>query len=742
MLGVFLHLTEKECTDVDWKCRFHAYEKIFCLLRQLDMSVLSGFFNGPASKTITFGRQPTTSAIGSSGAGASSRAGRLAAKVGGFRGGHSVLAGQSTTTDGWVGGNRGALAPLHPFIVNAIAHVCCRLIGSLDDYNSVVAQRTAFHLSALDDNALLCCIQCLEHQFDTVAADRSLVLQRMHQLSCALSNRQIFSWDFFIDRFGILSIEAQISERSKPDIDSVNDLNNMNKRGDAFQQQFNRAVFAMAGTDCLPSISGVRGTAARCTKTTDSGERPGAQGLHDKAFRGGHATATDGKHSAVSTGSTSGTDFMDSANKFLSSLQIKLDEEGSDRGTLHQWVRLLLRFMATVDIDGSFQGGKNRRGAATDELKNKKSLSKVQRHLALLLGYSDQAFNIPPYKLRNSTVFHAFISHVADVLDRNPSMGSCILHQTLVVLQVCASPQRYANDCQAPNFTLRLLEPHIRHHWLNTLLIILYKYEYNSPTGLLSISSSGSGIQKASGDILSIGGDYPASQLNAGGIPGAEHNASINVGMGSGRSVGFSPGHVQQFGVTNPSLLAGGSSSQWGNLSPGGTRGIVEYLIKIVLNTLDTQVHVCKEKTEEELLETPTAVLPRMREASGISNELKMNRDMEVRVPIQEAADEVVMPGITISQETVSEGSDKESDSSTTLPVPNIDLLSPSLQESLLATDKTKNSYLFPSRSRTPISSENQKRRGPIQYAKVRCAMFGNYKLSFPNVFQPSFEYH
>ncbi len=29
----------------------------------------------------------------------------------------------------------------------------------------------------------------------------------------------------------------------------------MNKRGDAFQQQFNRAVFASAGSDLLPSIT-------------------------------------------------------------------------------------------------------------------------------------------------------------------------------------------------------------------------------------------------------------------------------------------------------------------------------------------------------------------------------------------------------------------------------------------------------------------------------------------------------
>lgn len=78
-------------------------------------------------------------------------------------------------------------------------------------------------------------------------------------------------------------------------------------------------------------------------------------------------------------------------------------------------------------------------------------------------------------KSRNSTVFHAFLAHVAGVLDRNFSMGCCILHQTLVVLQFCASPQRYATDTQPPTFTLRLLEPQVRLHWLQTLLVILYK---------------------------------------------------------------------------------------------------------------------------------------------------------------------------------------------------------------------------------------------------------------------------
>ncbi|VDN96633.1 unnamed protein product [Rodentolepis nana] len=374
-------------------------------------------------------------------------------------------------------------------------------------------------------------------------------------------------------------------------------------------------------------------------------------------------------------GAPGSTEFMDSTNKFLSSLQLKLDQEGADRGALHQWVRLLLRFMATVDMDGGSQGSKSRRGAPADELRDKKALSKVQRHLALLLGYADQAFNIPPYKLRTSTVFHAFISHVADVLDRNPPIGSCILHQILMVLQVCASPQRYANDCQAPNFTLRLLEPQIRHHWLNTLIIILYKYEYNSPSGTMNTSSisTGGGGHKASMDTLNP--DFIGSQFNTGDTIGS---------LAGGRPSGFSPGHGASFAPgASLSMAAGASGGGVGgscyiNTSSNcqwGTSGIIEYLIRIVLNTLETQVHICKERTEDDVFDSPSMYLPRLREASNISAEIKSTR--EVEAPIQEDDDEViVMPGITISQDSASEHSSpgsvekKAADISSAIPPP------------------------------------------------------------------------
>ena len=173
MAEVFWRLVENECTHPDWKIRFEAMEKIHCLLRQLDIAVISGFYNGPASKGLSIGRQATSSTVSSSGGGVGGGVGGLAARagrrVGAFRG-HNANAAAVLSASGSYGGNflwgggdgrgghggasTGAMGPLHPFVLNAIAHLFSRLIGSLDDYSSVVAQRSSYHLNGLDDNAL------------------------------------------------------------------------------------------------------------------------------------------------------------------------------------------------------------------------------------------------------------------------------------------------------------------------------------------------------------------------------------------------------------------------------------------------------------------------------------------------------------------------------------------------------------------------------------------------------------
>lgn len=59
---------------------------------------------------------------------------------------------------------------------------------------------------------------CLETQFDSVIVDRPMVLQCLYQLHNSLSERKILTWDFFLNRFDTLFLEAQINLEKSGDI--------------------------------------------------------------------------------------------------------------------------------------------------------------------------------------------------------------------------------------------------------------------------------------------------------------------------------------------------------------------------------------------------------------------------------------------------------------------------------------------------------------------------------------------
>lgn len=60
---------------------------------------------------------------------------------------------------------------------------------------------------------------CLETQFDCVIVDRPMVLQSLYQLHNSLSDRKILSWEFFLNRFDALFLEAQLNmEKTSGDV--------------------------------------------------------------------------------------------------------------------------------------------------------------------------------------------------------------------------------------------------------------------------------------------------------------------------------------------------------------------------------------------------------------------------------------------------------------------------------------------------------------------------------------------
>lgn len=55
---------------------------------------------------------------------------------------------------------------------------------------------------------------CLESQFDSCIIDRPLIINRIYLLTTIVPEESILSWDFFIQRFESLAIEAQLKSQN------------------------------------------------------------------------------------------------------------------------------------------------------------------------------------------------------------------------------------------------------------------------------------------------------------------------------------------------------------------------------------------------------------------------------------------------------------------------------------------------------------------------------------------------
>lgn len=379
-------------------------------------------------------------------------------------------------------------------IQTALSHAFCYLIGSLEDLNTAVSQRTIIYLETIKPSAIKCLIQCLEFQFDTVISDRTMILHRIHLLSSVLPDQPILSWEFFSSRFDTLSLEAQLDLETTGDISYPTDLTSSDRESEHFLRKLNRARFALARTDSIRSVSeslknkppyrrAVSVPLHLVTRSAPPKDKEKAcirQQSAPQFSLGRRMTAKFGLGTFSNYMFSGGQlrEFTDEESNFTALLQKAMDLEGVDRDTIYQLVALLMKFMVKIEDKDM-----------TDYCCPGKPQSIVLRHLNVLLGYNqtEQTFNVPPYKLRSSAVFNAFLSGVPYVLDRNFPLGNMILPITLMVFKYAPSPQRYASDYQPPNYTLWFLESHVRHSWLMGLLVILYKYQINANSATTEI---------------------------------------------------------------------------------------------------------------------------------------------------------------------------------------------------------------------------------------------------------------
>uniref|UniRef100_A0A183BT47 Protein unc-79 homolog n=1 Tax=Globodera pallida TaxID=36090 RepID=A0A183BT47_GLOPA len=132
------------------------------------------------------------------------------------------------------------------------------LIISVYDPNPVVAQKAILSLESLPRQSLLLICQCLEAQFDSCILDRPLIISRLHLLGSLLPDESLYSWDFFIQRFETLALEAQLKAQQSAGTDSggqyVQDLLHSDPMSELYQRKVTRARQSLNEADSVRSI--------------------------------------------------------------------------------------------------------------------------------------------------------------------------------------------------------------------------------------------------------------------------------------------------------------------------------------------------------------------------------------------------------------------------------------------------------------------------------------------------------
>ncbi|KAI4892270.1 hypothetical protein NFI96_000535 [Prochilodus magdalenae] len=352
----------------------------------------------------------------------------------------------------------------------SLAHAFCCFLASIEDVNPAVATRARLLLDTIKRPSLQGLCLCMDFQFDTVVRDRPIILSKLLLLHSLKQDIPALSWEFFVNRFETLSLEAQLhldcnKEFPFPTTITAVRTNTANL-SDAAMWKIRRARFARN-----------RQKSVRSLRDTIKGppESKRAFSLPETLCNKLPLRLTRQEQSAPTLG--------DMLEKVLpahlpgqssppeddSVIKDLLPEDaGIDHQTVHQLIMVLMKFMA-----------KDKSSAEAD-IGSAKAFNTVKRHLYVLLGYDQQmgCFMIAPQKMRSSTCFNAFIAGIAQVMDYNIGLGKQMLPLVVQVLKYCTCPQLRPNFQEAPRCSLWALRPHIRQMWLKALLVILYKYPY------------------------------------------------------------------------------------------------------------------------------------------------------------------------------------------------------------------------------------------------------------------------
>uniref|UniRef100_M3XWC2 Unc-79 homolog, NALCN channel complex subunit n=1 Tax=Mustela putorius furo TaxID=9669 RepID=M3XWC2_MUSPF len=325
----------------------------------------------------------------------------------------------------------------------SLAHAFCCFLTAVEDVNPAVATRAGLLLDTIKRPALQGLCLCLDFQFDTVVKDRPTILSKLLLLHFLKQDIPALSWEFFVNRFETLSLEAQLHldcNKEFPFPTTITAVRtNVANLSDAALWKIKRARFAR---NRQKSVRSLRDSVKGPVESKRALSLP--ETLTSK-IRGQQSPEND------------------------NTIKDLLPEDaGIDHQTVHQLITVLMKFMAKDE------------SSAESDISSAKAFNTVKRHLYVLLGYDQQegCFMIAPQKMRLSTCFNAFIAGIAQVMDYNINLGKHLLPLVVQVLKYCSCPQLRHYFQQPPRCSLWSLKPHIRQMWLKALLVILYKYPY------------------------------------------------------------------------------------------------------------------------------------------------------------------------------------------------------------------------------------------------------------------------
>ncbi|KAG4066741.1 hypothetical protein HA402_012808 [Bradysia odoriphaga] len=381
----------------------------------------------------------------------------------------------------------------------ALATAFCHLIASMDDVNVHVAQRSTLYLGTIHDKAITSLLFCLESQFDLFIVDRPVVLQSLYQLHNSLSDRRVLGWDFFLNRFDTLFVEAQINLEKTGDITYPKDLRNSENGSEILSNKISKAREALSQSDTTCSMAKTLSASFgpkwpyKRTMSAPANIIPRQDSKLEKEkvySRQISAPILKRKSSRFGLGQflSSGTNNSSNMQSFggdetnlAACLHRIIDLEEADKETIHLLVFLLMQFLSRAD-----------QAFPSEEKSMAKMQSIVLKHLYLLLGYShiEKSFHVTPSRMRSSAVFNVFMANLPQVLDQNHLMGWCLLNTSFQVLLYAPNPNPINSNASenlqniaTHNYTYSLwyLETHVRRNWLMSVLVILYKYQYGQP---------------------------------------------------------------------------------------------------------------------------------------------------------------------------------------------------------------------------------------------------------------------